>query len=152
MIVSFPKVSCFSVLNWVWIVRQENQSSLLFLSFFSIFNVFSLSLPPLSFFLKSLCMLPVFFFLLFVFSLFSLFLSKIRVLFFQKPLIPSVSVSPPFIKVSLFSVFFVFSVIYFFNYLFKTLTDKSKLLYFLFYLFKQNSFFYIFILKLANQV
>jgi len=90
MIVSFPKVSCFSVLNWVWIVRQENQSSLLFLSFFSIFNVFSLSLPPLSFFLKSPCVLPVFSFSFFSsFSLFSLFLPRIRVLFFQKsPLYP----------------------------------------------------------------
>jgi len=51
MIISFPKVPCFSVLNWVWIVRQENQSSLLlyFLSLFSSFSSF------LSFFPLFLC-------------------------------------------------------------------------------------------------
>jgi len=57
------------------------------------------------------------------------------------------------LKTLSFSVFSVFSVIYFFNYLFKILTDKSKLLYFYFiYLSKTVCFFYIFILKLANQV
>jgi len=55
---------------------------------------------------------------------------------------PPIMVLPLFIKDPLF--FSVFSVIYFFNYLFKTLTDKSKLLYFYFIYLSKTVFFYIY--------
>ena len=87
-----------------------------------------------------------------IFSRFSLlvlsFLSLMFPLFFSRIRMPSVLFLQwfflPLLKSLSFLVFFsVFSVIYFFNYLLKTLTDKSKLLYFLLYLFKQNSFLFL---------
>jgi len=137
MIVSFPKVSCFSVLNWMWIVRQENQSSPLFLSFFSIFNVFSLyQWSPLFFFP------PPLFSLFFSFSplLFSVFSLSVHLRSSVGERIGIVEIFMGFwavreLKESLFFfyryffkiLYYLFVLLFYFYYLKKTLTDEKKI-------------------------